>query len=113
MQFTIGPAGLAPNFEREHQLLVRYRPDRSRDPPCTVARNVQGKPKPTSSAGTFRVLTTKWELYNIDEDFSRADDLAEQMPEKLRGRLSQPAAFTARPTAISETGIGTQAGRVH
>ena len=30
------------------------------------------------------VLTTKWELYNIDKDFSQADDLAEQMPEKLR-----------------------------
>jgi arylsulfatase len=30
------------------------------------------------------VLTTKWELYNIDKDFSQADDLAAQMPEKLR-----------------------------
>ncbi len=40
---------------------------------------------PWSGVGTdMDVLTTKWELYNIDEDFSQADDLAEQMPEKLR-----------------------------
>ena len=26
----------------------------------------------------------KWELYNIDEDFSQANDLAAQHPEKLR-----------------------------
>ena len=29
------------------------------------------------------VQTAKWELYNIDQDFSQADDLAKQMPEKL------------------------------
>ena len=40
---------------------------------------------PWSGVGTdMDVLTTKWELYNIDKDFSQADDLAEQMPEKLR-----------------------------
>ena len=40
---------------------------------------------PWSGVGTdMDVLTTKWELYNIDEDFSQADDLAEQMPDKLR-----------------------------
>lgn len=30
------------------------------------------------------VLTTKWELYNIDEDFSQSNDLASQMPDRLR-----------------------------
>lgn len=40
---------------------------------------------PWSGVGTdVDVLTTKWELYNIDKDFSQADDLAAQMPEKLR-----------------------------
>ncbi|MFN9573892.1 MAG: arylsulfatase, partial [Betaproteobacteria bacterium] len=40
---------------------------------------------PWSGVGTdVDVLTTKWELYNIDRDFSQAEDLAAQMPEKLR-----------------------------
>ncbi len=40
---------------------------------------------PWSGVGTdVDVLTTQWELYNIDKDFSQADDLAAQMPEKLR-----------------------------
>ena len=40
---------------------------------------------PWSGVGTdVDVLTTKWELYNIDKDFSQADDLAAEMPEKLR-----------------------------
>ena len=30
------------------------------------------------------VLTTEWELYNIDEDFSQSNNLAAEMPEKLR-----------------------------
>jgi hypothetical protein len=40
---------------------------------------------PWSGVGTdVDVLTTKWELYNLDKDFSQAEDLAAQMPEKLR-----------------------------
>ncbi len=40
---------------------------------------------PWSGVGTdMDVLTTKWELYNIDKDFTQANDLAGQMPEKLR-----------------------------
>lgn len=40
---------------------------------------------PWSGVGTdVDVLTTKWELYNVAKDFSQADDLAAQMPEKLR-----------------------------
>ena len=40
---------------------------------------------PWSGVGTdVDVLTTPWELYNVDKDFSQADDLAAQMPEKLR-----------------------------
>lgn len=40
---------------------------------------------PWSGVGTdVDVLTTKWELYHIDKDFSQAEDLAAQMPEKLR-----------------------------
>jgi len=30
------------------------------------------------------VLDYKWELYNIAEDFSQANDLAAKMPEKLK-----------------------------
>jgi arylsulfatase A-like enzyme len=30
------------------------------------------------------VLTTKWELYHLDKDFTQAVDLAKEMPEKLR-----------------------------
>ncbi len=36
------------------------------------------------SATEMDVLTTKWELYNLDKDFTQAEDLAQQMPEKLR-----------------------------
>ena len=40
---------------------------------------------PWSGVGTdMDVLTTKWELYHIDKDFTQAKDLAEKMPEKLR-----------------------------
>ncbi|MEQ1892613.1 MAG: arylsulfatase [Planctomycetota bacterium] len=40
---------------------------------------------PWSGVGTdVDVLTTRWELYNIDKDFSQAEDLAAQMPDKLR-----------------------------
>jgi arylsulfatase len=40
---------------------------------------------PWSGVGTdVDVLTTPWELYNIDKDFSQSEDLAAQMPEKLR-----------------------------
>ena len=40
---------------------------------------------PWSGVGTdVDVLTTKWELYNIDKDFSQSNDLAAQMPDKLR-----------------------------
>jgi arylsulfatase A-like enzyme len=40
---------------------------------------------PWSGVGVdLDVLTTKWELYNIDRDFSQATDLAKEMPEKLR-----------------------------
>ena len=28
-------------------------------------------------------MTDKWELYNLDEDWSQANDLAAKMPEKL------------------------------
>jgi hypothetical protein len=32
----------------------------------------------------FDIDKAKWELYNIDRDFSQADDLASQYPDKLR-----------------------------
>ncbi len=34
--------------------------------------------------GSVDFATDKWELYNIDQDFSEADDLAAQNPEKLK-----------------------------
>lgn len=40
---------------------------------------------PWSGVGTdVDVLTTKWELYDLNKDFSQADDLAKKNPEKLR-----------------------------
>ncbi len=40
---------------------------------------------PWSGVGTdVDVLTTKWELYNINEDYSQANDLAAKNPDKLR-----------------------------
>jgi hypothetical protein len=40
---------------------------------------------------------TKWELYNIDEDFSQANDLAKENPDKSRqlqeGRPSSRAGY--------------------
>ena len=35
-------------------------------------------------ANAFNPFTAPWELYHIDQDFSQANDLAEQEPEKLR-----------------------------
>jgi arylsulfatase len=34
--------------------------------------------------GEFDPLTAKWELYNLNEDFTQSNDLAAQHPEKLR-----------------------------
>src|SRR5262245_50684936 len=39
---------------------------------------------PWETAGTSGFADDKWELYNIDEDFSQAVDLAEKEPSKLR-----------------------------
>jgi arylsulfatase A-like enzyme len=40
---------------------------------------------PWSGVGNdMDVLTTKWELYNIEKDYSQAEDLAAKNPEKLR-----------------------------
>jgi len=40
---------------------------------------------PWVSIGTNTdILNSPWELYNVDRDFSQADNLASQMPEKLR-----------------------------
>jgi arylsulfatase A-like enzyme len=33
--------------------------------------------------GTYDVADDKWELYNLDEDFSEANDLAAANPQKL------------------------------
>lgn len=38
----------------------------------------------TSSREGFDIDKAKWELYNIDKDFTQADDLAASNPEKLR-----------------------------
>ncbi|WP_167615060.1 arylsulfatase [Maribellus sediminis] len=38
---------------------------------------------PWALTGSYGFEDNKWELYNIDEDFSEANDLAEQYPEKL------------------------------
>jgi arylsulfatase len=37
-----------------------------------------------AAAAAFDPFTATWELYNIDQDFSQANDLAAQEPEKLR-----------------------------
>jgi len=39
---------------------------------------------PWVTAGSFDFADDVWELYNIDEDFSEANDLAAKYPEKLR-----------------------------
>lgn len=39
---------------------------------------------PWQTAGSAGFGEDRWELYNIDEDFSQADDLAQQHPELLR-----------------------------
>ncbi len=36
-----------------------------------------------AAAAAFDPFTATWELYNIDQDFSQAHDLAAQEPEKL------------------------------
>ncbi len=64
---------------------------------------------PWSGVGTdVDVLTTKWELYDIDKDFSQADDLAQQMPDKLREMqvrfYAEAAKFNVLPiqTSVAE-----------
>jgi arylsulfatase A-like enzyme len=61
---------------------------------------------PWSGVGTdVDVRTTKWELYNIDEDFSQADDLASKNPEKLREMqalfFAEAAKYNALPIQTS------------
>ncbi|MSR57238.1 MAG: arylsulfatase [Planctomycetaceae bacterium] len=48
-----------------------------------VACSHYGLPWETAGKGDG-FLTAPWELYNINEDFSQADDLATKMPEKLK-----------------------------
>ncbi len=47
-----------------------------------VACSAYGLPWETAGRGDG-FLTAPWELYNIKDDFSQADDLAKKMPEKL------------------------------
>ena len=61
---------------------------------------------PWSGVGTdVDVQTTKWELYNIDEDFSQAHDLAKKNPEKLREMqalfFAEAAKYNALPIQTS------------
>lgn len=61
---------------------------------------------PWSGVGTdVDVQTTKWELYNIDADFSQANDLALQNPEKLNEMkalfFSEAAKYNALPIQTS------------
>ena len=61
---------------------------------------------PWSGVGTdVDVRTTKWELYNIDEDFSQANDLASKNPEKLREMqalfFAEAAKYNALPIQTS------------
>ena len=39
---------------------------------------------PWESGSKWRFDEDKWELYNVEEDFSECHDLAEKQPEKLR-----------------------------
>jgi arylsulfatase A-like enzyme len=49
----------------------------------------------------FDPHTAKWELYNIDEDFTQAKDLAQQYPEKL-AVLEHPHPELFQPSSVSE-----------
>src|SRR5262249_10155445 len=40
---------------------------------------------PWENAGTYDFDKDKWELYRIDSDFSEANDMAAQEPQRLRG----------------------------
>ena len=48
-----------------------------------VACSAYGQPWQTAGRGDG-FLTAPWELYNINEDFSQANDLATRMPDKLK-----------------------------
>jgi arylsulfatase A-like enzyme len=39
---------------------------------------------PWVTQGSYDFANAKWELYNIDDDFSEANDLATKNPDKLR-----------------------------
>ncbi len=47
------------------------------------AVTIHGNRMPWVAAGTFDFATDKWELYNLNEDFSEANDLAATNPDKL------------------------------
>ena len=56
---------------------------------------------PWSGVGTdVDVLTTEWELYNIDKDFSQAENLAAKMPDKLREMQVRFYAEAAKHNAL-------------
>ena len=48
-----------------------------------LARACPGFPACPRASWSGRRDKDKWELYNIDEDWSQANDLADKMPEKL------------------------------
>ena len=47
----------------------------------------------------------KWELYNLDEDWSQANDLADKMPEKL-AQMKEMFAIEAARNNVLPTGGG-------
>ena len=48
-------------------------------------------------------LTDKWELYNIDQDWSQATDLAASNPQKLEEMKKTAALMSTRPSLILPT----------
>ena len=85
--------------DRGDQLRLHVRRREGRRPPqdAVLRAGLQPRPLPRRLDGVVPVVRplgsdprdfdpdkAKWELYNIDEDFSQANDLAKQYPEKLR-----------------------------
>ena len=58
-----------------------------------------------SVRGAFDPFTAKWELYNLDEDWSQANDLAAEMPEKL-AQMREMFAIEAARNAVLPIGGG-------
>ena len=53
---------------------------------------------PWETSGTADFDKDRWELYDIEDDFSQSEDLAEKLPDKLRENIANLGLFVMKQT---------------